>query len=347
MTIIYFILILGLIVFVHELGHFIFAKRAGIYCYEFALGMGPKLFSFNRKNDETLYSVRLFPIGGYVRMAGEDDDEEEKVSKDKHLTSKSFTQRFLTIFSGALFNFILGILLLFLIGIIYGSQENRAIFGAVDENYSAYKMGIREGDLILKIDDKKVKYWNDVLIYFETIESGSEIVFNIKDSDGNIKNISVVPTLETIDGEDQYIYGFTGSSNIERGLFVSIKYAFTQFISTIKTMFNVFGNLITGKLSVESLTGPVGIYSIVDEQSSGSFSNIMYLISLLSINVGFINLIPFPAFDGGRLFLLVLEKIRRKPINRKIENAINAVGLFVLFGLMILITIKDVAVIIK
>lgn len=347
MSIIYFIIILGLIVFVHELGHFIFAKRTGIHCYEFALGMGPKLFSFNRKDDETLYSIRLFPIGGYVRMAGEDDNDEVNVSKDKYLTSKSFIQRFLTIFSGAFFNFILGILLLFLIGIIYGSSENRAIVGKVDIKYNAYEVGIREGDLILEVNGKKIKYWNDVLIHFEIIESGSEVEFKIKDLEGNIKTVVVTPKLDTFDGEQRYVYGLGGSENKKYGLLNAIKYSFTEFASTIKTMFNVFGNLITGKLSVKSLTGPVGIYSIVDQQRSSGFINIMYLASLLSINVGFINLVPFPAFDGGRLFLLLIEKIRKKEMNRKIENAINAVGLFILFGIMILITIKDIVNLIK
>lgn len=338
MTILYFIIVLGVIIFIHELGHFIFAKKAKIHCYEFALGMGPKIFSFKRKNDETLYSIRLFPIGGYVKMAGEDDDG-EGVSKDKLLSSKTFLQRFLVISAGAVFNFILGILLLFVIGLTDGTRNNNTVVGLSEQGYSAYEAGLREGDLILKIDNKKVKYWNDILLHFEMIDKGSAINLEVKDTEGNIKSISIIPTLEE---ENTYIYGFGGSVEKEYGFIPSLKYAFTEFISTFKTIFNVIGNLFVGKLSIKSLSGPVGIYSVINDQSSGGLIGIMYLIAVLSINLGFINLVPLPAFDGGRLLMLGIEKARGKPANPKVENAINAVGFLLLMVLMVIITIKDI-----
>ncbi len=346
MTILYYILVLGAIIFIHELGHFIFAKKAKIHCYEFSLGMGPKIFGFNRKNDETLYSIRLFPIGGYVKMAGEDDDG-EGISKDKLLTSKTFIQRFLTICAGAMFNFILGIILLFVIGLADGSINNKTIVGISDTSYSAYEAGLREGDLILKVDNKRVRYWDDILLYFEMIDDGSTIVLEVKDIEGNTKSITIIPVLE-VDGEEEiYIYGFGAPTEKVYGFISSIKYAFSEFASSIKTMFNVVGNLVIGRLSVKSLTGPVGIYSIIDEQSSNGFLNILYLVSLLSINVGFINSLPLPAFDGGRLLLLFIEKVRGKRMNPKIENAINGVGMLLLLILMVIITIKDITVLFK
>src|SRR5574344_2029938 len=123
MTLIYFVLILGITVFIHELGHFLMAKKNGVYCYEFSLGMGPKIYSFKRKNDETIYSIRLFPIGGYVQMASEEIEADENIPVKKRLQSKTIWQRFKIVVAGALNNFILGILLLFLIGIFYGSPE--------------------------------------------------------------------------------------------------------------------------------------------------------------------------------------------------------------------------------
>src|SRR5574344_2863542 len=125
MTIIYFILVLGVTVLIHELGHFIFAKRAGVHIYEFAIGMGPQIFKFNRKNDETIYSIRLFPIGGFVSMAGEDLEVDSKIPKDKQLCNKSWTQRFLVLFAGIAFNFLLAIIILFTIGMINGVPKNQ------------------------------------------------------------------------------------------------------------------------------------------------------------------------------------------------------------------------------
>ena len=132
MTLIYFLLILGLTVFIHELGHFIFAKKSGVYCYEFSLGMGPKLFSFRRKNDETVYSLRLLPIGGYVQMAGEEIEEDKNLPKEKQMQSKTVWQRFTIVVAGAFNNFILGIVLLFLIGLFYGSPETKPYIENVD-----------------------------------------------------------------------------------------------------------------------------------------------------------------------------------------------------------------------
>src|SRR5574344_621104 len=134
MAIIYFVLILGVTIFIHEFVHFLLAKKAGIYCYEFSLGMGPRLFKFNRKNDETEYSLRLFPIGGYVSMAGESVEEDEKIDKNKRIQSKTWLQKFSTIIAGIVFNFILSIIIFFTIGLIYGAQTNVPYVGEILED---------------------------------------------------------------------------------------------------------------------------------------------------------------------------------------------------------------------
>ena len=155
MTLIYMILILGIIVFIHEFGHFIFAKKAGIYVYEFSLGMGPRLFKFKRKNDETEYSLRLFPIGGYVQMAGEELEVDEKIPENMRMQSKTWVQRFLTIIAGIMFNFILAIVVFFIIGLCNGASQNKPYINLVEEN-SINSGVVNEGDRILAINGKKV-----------------------------------------------------------------------------------------------------------------------------------------------------------------------------------------------
>lgn len=339
-----FVVILGTTVFIHELGHFIFAKKAGIYCYEFSLGMGPRLFGFKRKNDETDYSIRLFPIGGYVKMAGEEIDEDEDIEPGRRLQNKTFSQRLITVVAGALFNFLLGIVLLFLIGVFYGSPETKPYIGSIDENYNAYKEGIRTGDLILKIDDKKVFSWDEVLLRFEIKEEGTPMTIEFMNVNNEVKSIVINPVKEIVDGEDKYIYlgNFTALEKTNYGFINAFKYSIEKFLDIYLTMYKIIYNLIVGKLGLDNLTGPIGIYKIVGEQAKMGFQNIIYLIAFLSINVGFINLLPFPAFDGGRALFMFIEKIRRKPVDARVENIIHTVGFVFLMALMLLVAVKDI-----
>ena len=156
MTLIYFILILGITVFIHELGHFIFAKHAGIYVYEFSIGMGPQIFKFHRKNDETEYSIRLLPIGGYVQMAGEEIEADEDIPKEKQMTHKKWHQRFMTVIAGILFNFLLAIFIFFIVGLINGVPTETTTVADVSKNSAAFKAGLKSGDKILKINGTKI-----------------------------------------------------------------------------------------------------------------------------------------------------------------------------------------------
>lgn len=343
MTIIYFVLILGLIIFIHELGHFIFAKRNGVYCYEFSLGMGPKIYSFKRKNDETIYSIRLFPIGGYVQMAGEEIEADENIPVKKRLQSKTIWQRFKIVVAGALNNFILGILLLFLIGIFYGSPETKPYISEADSNYNAYKVGIRDGDLIKKINGKKIYTIDDALLEFELIDEGASIKFTVEKKDKEIKEITVIPSkVEGEDGEESYVYGISLTNEIDKGFFNAIKYSFNKFVSIYRSMVKIVVNLFTGNLGMNSLSGPVGIYNVIGEQAKIGFENVLFLTAYISINVGFVNLIPFPAFDGGRALFLIIEAIRKKPISAKVENIIHSIGFILLMLLILVITVQDI-----
>jgi regulator of sigma E protease len=339
MTLIIFLIILGLIVFIHELGHFIFAKKNGIYVYEFSLGFGPKLFSFKRKNDPTEYMIKLIPLGGYVAMAGEEDIEEDnKIPDDEKLCNKSLWARFWVMIAGAMNNFILGIVLLFIMGLIYGTATASTTLSDIPKTGALYKAGGRNGEVITKIDGHKISNYDDVQTRLAIAGEGNAISITLKNKENEETTYNVTPEKEE---DGNYYYGISVKVKTEKGFLNALKYAKDKFISIYKSMFVVIGSLFTGKLGVDSLSGPVGIYSVVDTVKS-SFETLLYLTAYLSINIGFMNLIPFPAFDGGRVLFLLIEKIKGSKINPKIENAINNVGFILLMILMIFVTIKDI-----
>ena len=340
MTLIYFIIILGVIVFIHELGHFIFAKKAGIYVYEFSIGMGPQLFKWNRKNDETDYCLRLFPIGGFVQMAGEEIEDDPDIPKDKKFGVKKFSQKFMTVIAGIMMNFILAIVLLFIVGLVNGAPQNKPIVGDIEENYPAYTSGLKEGDQFLKINGKNANTSDKLTLQLQA-NNGEKITAQVL-RDGEVKTIILNPKLVKVDGKETYKYGFQIVDEVKHGFVASLEYAFSKTISLLHQMVFVIFYLITGQLSVTSLAGPVGIYDVVGDAANAGFINLVYLTAFISINVGFINFLPIPAFDGGRILFLIIEKIKGKPVDPKLENTIHAIGFFLLIALMILITYNDI-----
>ena len=343
MTLIYFILVLGITVFIHELGHFIFAKKAGIYVYEFSIGMGPRILKKKFKNDETIYSIRLFPIGGFVSMAGEDIEEDKSIPEEKQMYNKTWIQRFLTIIAGVLFNFLLAIILLFIVALNTGAPQNKNYISEISKDYPIEKTNIEVGDKILKVNGKKVRN-QDMLLLELTINNGKTLDITVEHKNKKIEKIKLEP--KKIDAKS-YKYGLVLENKVDKGIIPSIKYAFTKTFDLLEQMGKIIIYLITGKLSLNSLSGPVGIYNIVGESAKAGIISLIYLIAYLCINVGFINLIPIPAFDGGRALFLIIEKIRRKKMNPKIENTIHSVGFIFLMVLMVLITYNDIIRIFK
>ena len=341
MTFIIFILVLGAVVLVHEFGHFINAKIFKTYVYEFSIGMGKKLWSFKKKGGETEYSIRLFPIGGFVRLAGEEVDDDKNIPKNRKLWAKSFWQRFLIMFSGAGFNFIFAILLLFIIGISYGSVSPKPIIGSVSENYPSYEAGLRDGDTVLSIDNVDVKTWDD-MIWELTMKNGKETIFKVKDTNGNIKEIKVKPIKEIKEKEESYVYGISRDTTKYKGIDHAINYTVTKTKSLFAVMFKTIGALFTGGVSIKDLSGPVGIYTAVDTTRENGWYSVLILIALLSVNVGILNLIPFPAFDGGRILFLIIEKLRGKPVKAETENLIHNIGFFLLLALLVYVTFNDI-----
>ena len=349
-SIIYFILILGLIVLVHEFGHFIFAKIFKIHVYEFSIGMGPVIWNSkklrekriknNKKVSETIYCIRAIPVGGFVQLAGEGLEEDKKIKKEHLLQHKPVWQRFLVMFFGAGNNFILAILILMLSGFIFGSPDLSTKIPLVIEDSPMSISGMKSGDEILAINGKKTKTIDDVQLYL-TLAGEEETEFKVK-RDNKEYTYKVTPLTGENKEEKGYSFGLQFNNTLEKGFVKSIKFGFQKFYAIARQVFVTIKELFIGGVSVSQLSGPVGIYTAVDQTRSAGWYSIFNLIALLSVNVGIMNLIPFPAFDGGRILLLIIEKIKGKPIKAETENLIHNIGFFLLIALLLYVTFNDI-----
>ena len=341
LSLIWFILILSAIVAVHEFGHFLFAKLSNIYVYEFSIGMGKKIFGKKRKGGETEFCLRAVPLGGYVMIAGE-DVEDDKIPKKRQMCNKGFWSRFLVLFAGAFFNFVFAFIILFVSALIYGAVSLKPYIGEVSPDFPAYTAGIESGDLVISLDGKKINNWDQGLIMLQTT-NGKAVVFEVKKTDGKIVEYTILPK-KVIDeeGNESYKFGIATQHEKEYGFVPSINYAVNKTVSLFGSMWDTLKYLFTGKVGVDQLSGPVGIYSVVDSQAEQGFEAILYLVAYLSINVGIINLLPFPAFDGGRILFLLIEKIFRKPVSKKVENIVHSIGFFLIIALLIYVTFNDI-----
>lgn len=342
MGIIWFILVLGAIVLVHEFGHFIFSKIFGVYVYEFSIGMGPRLLHYKRKNGETEYSLRLIPIGGFCSLAGEDADDNSKIADNRKLYNKPVWQRFIIMVAGATFNFIFAFVLLFVMALIYGSISTKPIIYSVAQGYPAYEAGVREGDRVVSIDGERTSSWSEVQLYIQ-MGDGKTMDFVLKDQSGNKRTVKITPEVtEDEEGNKTYKVGIGIDTTKKRGFIASLSYAGETTVGLYGLMLTTLKQLFTGGVGISDLSGPVGIYTVVDSQAKNGFESLMYLTAYLSMNVGVINLIPFPAFDGGRVLFLIIEKIRKKPVKAKTEAMVNSIGFGILILLMIAVTINDI-----
>ena len=264
-TLIYFVLILGVIILVHEFGHFIWAKKFGVFVHEFAIGMGPKIFS--KKKGETVYSIRAIPVGGFCAMAGEDgeetDEKGKKIPRNRKFYAKPIWQRFLILFFGAGNNFILAFLFLFFVGLFGGAQIMDPVIGGVTKDYPVAIAGIEAGDEILEVNGHKTPTIDDVQLYITLNKVGSNLDLKIKDSEGNIKDYSIKPIKVEKDGVEGYYYGLEFKGEYENGFIAAIRFSFEKFGAILRQMVIVLGNLFTGGVSVNNFRSNVYKYNII------------------------------------------------------------------------------------
>ncbi len=334
MNVLITILILGIIIFIHELGHFLAAKFFKMPVSEFSIGMGPKLYSY--EGIETTYSVRSIPVGGFVNIEGMEVDSEV----EDGFNTKSPFSRFIVLFAGVFMNFSLALVIIYFMVVSGGKmiQSEEAVIGNVMETSNAYEL-ILQGDRIFEINDREIIDWNDISEVIK--EEAGEIPLKIEVlRDGEEMTFVVEPIYEP--GREQPLLGILPEYTVERyGLIESFKVAagvfkdlFIQIISGLKL-------LVTGRVKADDITGPVGMVKVVGEASKGGASLLVWLTALLSVNIGIFNLLPFPALDGGRIVFVVLELLG-VTVNKKLEERLHMAGMIVLIGLILFITMNDV-----
>lgn len=333
MYIVYALLGFSLLIIVHELGHFIMAKVNGIRVEEFSIGMGPKIFSAEGK--ETKYSIGLFPIGGYVKMMG----EEEEVNDERSFSSKSPLRRISVIVAGAFMNFLLAIIIFTVFLNKFGYSLPKV--ASLMENMPAVEAGLQEGDEFLKVNGSKVLSADDLSVAIN-LAKDKPINFLIS-RNGENKEIVVTPKLVEENGSQRYMIGF-GFERIDNpGIVQSFKQSFKETISVINQTYKSLKMMVTGEVNFKTdVGGPVSIIRMSSEAAKNGIWNLMYFIAFISINLAVFNMLPFPALDGGWTVILLIELITRRKVPDRIVGAMNYVGIMLLFGLMILVTIKDI-----
>lgn len=327
LTILYAILMFCVLIFIHELGHFIAAKSFGIKVNQFALGMGPVLLKHQR--GETEYSLRLFPIGGFCSMEGEDEDSQD----ERAFNNKKAWQKAIVVTAGSLMNLLLAVILMILVMFYIGSATT-----TVDEVVSgspAMEAGLLPGDRILDIEGQEMQTWTDVSeiltewdedqIRITVLRAGDEItiVSGFTENQEGRKIIGIIPAMERNPGT-AVVDGL--SSTVEMGAM----------------MFKILRQILTGELSPRELAGPVGIVYMTGISVKMGLVNFLYFMSLLSLNLAIFNMLPLPALDGGRLIFIVIRKITGKVITDDIEGKIHFIGILLLFALMIYVTWNDI-----
>lgn len=340
------VLVLGVIILVHEFGHFIWAKRFGVFIYEFSIGMGPIIYTHKGK-DGIDYNIRAVPIGGFVSMAGEVYADDDKIPKNQLMCNKPWWQRVIILVAGVVNNFILAVVLLMVYCAIWGGNPINATIDSVKEDSAAEKAGLIAGDTIVNINGYNVSSWDkaQIILYYKT--NKDFYTFEVKHKDGTKDKIKITPdVVKNEDGAESKVFGIAIKSYENKNILSPIIYGFKKFGSLISSMWYTITGLITGKISLNALSGPVGIFEVVgssiDMKLGYAISYIVYIIAYLSINVGIINILPFPAFDGGHVLFILIELIRKKPVDSKIENACHMIGFILILLLMLIVTVNDI-----
>ncbi|MGI6226182.1 MAG: RIP metalloprotease RseP [Peptococcales bacterium] len=339
-TVVLALIIFGLLIFVHEFGHFIIAKLVGIRVEEFSIGMGPKAFSTQK--GETLYSIRFLPIGGYVKMTGETGIEEEdaKIFNDsKRFNSKTVGQRAAVVIAGPLMNFFLAVILFALFFSFIGIPADNTIIGEIITNSPAEDVGLEPGDRIVSIDGHNVNKWTEMVKIIHS-QPGKEMDFTVERS-GQVMNFKITPQLDPENNVG--LIGVKPTTVWERiNPFKAVGLAFQRTLEIIILTFAAIVQMITGKIGAGDVAGPVGIVQLIGESAQGGLVYLVNLTALISINLGLLNLLPIPALDGSKLVFLGIEGIRGKPIDPSKENFVNIIGFALLMTLMLLVTYRDI-----
>ncbi len=340
MKIVLAILVFGVIVVVHECGHFFAARLCGVKVNEFAIGMGPAIFK--KQGKETLFSVRLLPIGGFCSMEGENEDSDAEGA----FNSKSPVKRLLVISAGAIMNIILGFFLAVIVTLVSGKIVTNEIVYFTDNAVSS-SSGLELGDKIVRINGKKIFTANDIVYQLRNDVDGiidMQVIRNGKLI--SLDNVKFTLSLNTKTGKQVINIDFRVAS-VKCTAANLLPHAFRKTVSTARLIWISLVDMISGKYGFNDIQGPVGIVSAIGEAASVDISELLDFMMLITVNVGIFNLLPLPALDGGRIAFIVAEIIRRKPVPPEREGLVHFVGFALLMVMMLAVTFNDIMRIIR
>ncbi len=342
MGIIFALIIFEVIILIHEFGHFIVAKKCGVRVNEFAIGMGPAILK--KQKGETLYALRLFPIGGYCAMEGEDTESDD----NRAFCKKSVPKRMAIVVAGIVMNLILGFVLLIIYTSLTAPITSTTVSKFESDTATYHTTGLEEGDQILKVNGMRIFTAMDISYQFQNDEDG---VFDMTvKRNGEKVELSNV----TFDTENESLHIDFFVEPIEATPLTVISQSFKQSLTYSRLIYISLADLVTGKYSIRDLSGPVGIVDVIgdvidsetDEETGIDWralsEQMLSLGAFITINIGLFNLLPLPALDGGRLIFLIIEGIRRKPVPPEKEGMVHFVGLAALMVLMVVVTVSDI-----
>ncbi len=334
MSILIAVLCFAVMLVFHELGHFLTAKWAGIKVNEFAVGMGPKLFSIKR--GETAYSLRLFPIGAFVAMEGEDDGSE--IPTERSFMACPVWKRILVTAAGAFMNILLG----FILAVILTSGQEligTPIIAGFSEGSSSAEY-LKVDDRILSVNGEQVLIDNDIVYSLIRDPDGVVSMEVLRDGE-KVKLDRVVFEMKGYEGVSSIVLDFS-VFGLEPTVWRVVEYSAGWTFALVKLAWHGFADLLKGTFTISQLSGPVGVTEVISEASSQSLDSLLFIVALVTVNLGVVNLLPLPALDGGRILFMLLEAIRGKPINQKVEGAIHNAGFILLILLMLYVTANDI-----
>jgi regulator of sigma E protease len=334
-TVIASVFVFGLVIFIHEFGHFITAKRSGVKVNEFSIGMGPLLFS--RTKGETQYSVRLLPIGGFCQMEGEDEDSDDEGS----FTNASVWKRIAITVAGAVMNLVLGFLILGILTATGGSIASRTV-GKFYEDSATEASGLKIGDKIVSINGSHVFVAEDIFYEMMYVENGKADLEVIRDGERvTLKDVAFKTNWDeenkiNVIELDFAVYG------VRKTVLTVIQSSFLQAVSTTRMIIKSVVQLITGTVPANSISGPVGIISVIGDAAGAGIRSLLNILSYISIDLGVMNLLPIPGLDGSRIVFGIIEAVRGKPVPQQKEAMVHLIGMGLLLALMVFFTFKDI-----
>lgn len=370
-TIVIFLVMISL----HEFGHFAVAKLSGITVLEFAIGMGPAIYKKEKKG--TLYSIRALPIGGYCKMEGEDTESDDEGA----FCNQKLWKRFLVVVAGATLNVILGFVL-FVIIALNSAPFATNVISSVDERSNMAAAGVMAGDKIVRMNGRKISFYQDILLYKDELNPEKEIELEVKrgcdrlkfsfmmtketgattyNRDGYVRVSEMNGISKTLSGEyaqgavipedkigttvefSQTMIGFSPVQE-ELGVLSVIRNAYCNTKFVVKLVYKALWDMISGKAGIEQVSGPVGVVGAVNDavHSSAGIWAVLTTAALLTINLGIFNLLPIPALDGGRILFMLIELVRGRPVSAEREGLVHAIGLLLLLAFALLISVKDI-----